>query len=73
MRIAVMRAIRLADPARGRLNLHIGFVRMVFLVRLAGIAAQAAARPAMHVVLPVIGAVFLLVGGVLSFKVFARD
>lgn len=57
----------------GWLSVIIGFVRMVFPTRLAGIAAQAAAGPAIHVVLPVIGAVFLIVGGLLSYKAYRRD
>ncbi|KAF2991420.1 hypothetical protein OGR47_21500 (plasmid) [Methylocystis sp. MJC1] len=57
----------------GWLSVIIGFVRMVFPTRLAGIAAQAAAGPAIHVVLPVFGAVFLIVGGLLSYKAYRRD
>lgn len=42
-------------------------------MKLAGVMAQAAVAPAMHVVLPVIGAVFLFIGGVLSFRAYGRD
>ena len=55
----------------GWLSLIIGFIRMVFPVRLAGIMATAG--PSLHVVLPVVGAVFLLIGGFLSFKAYGRD
>lgn len=57
----------------GWLSLVIGFVRMVLPTQLAEIMTKAAAGPSLHVVLPVIGAVFLVIGGVLSFKAFARD
>ena len=57
----------------GWLSVIVGLLRIVFPTRLAGIAAQAAAGPALHIVLLVIGALFLLVGGLLSFKAYARE
>jgi hypothetical protein len=55
----------------GWLSLVIGLIRMVFPMQLAGIMAKAA--PAMTGVLPPIGVVFLLIGGVLSFKAYGRE
>ncbi len=52
----------------GWLSVVIGFARMVLPMQLVGIMQTA--RPALHVVLPVVGIVFLLIGGVLSFKAF---
>ncbi len=52
----------------GWLSVVIGFARMVFPMQLVGLMQTAG--PALHVVLPVVGIVFLLVGGVLSFKAF---
>jgi hypothetical protein len=55
----------------GWLSLVIGLIRMVFPMRLAGIMATGG--PSLHVVLPVVGAAFLLIGGFLSFKAYGRD
>jgi hypothetical protein len=55
----------------GWLSVVIGFARMVFPMRLAGIMQTAG--PALHVVLPVVGVVFLLIGGFLSFKAYGRE
>jgi len=57
----------------GWLSVIIGLVRIVFPTQLAGVMSRAAHAPAMHLVLPAIGAVFLLVGGVLSYKAYARE
>ncbi len=54
----------------GWLSVIIGFARMVLPMQLVGI--MQAAGPALHVVLPVAGVVFPLVGGVLSFKGYRR-
>ncbi len=54
----------------GWLSVVIGFARMVFPMQLVGLMQTAG--PALHVVLPFVGIVFLLVGGVLSFKAFAQ-
>lgn len=50
----------------GWLSVVIGFARMIFPMQLVGIMQTAG--PALHIVLPVVGGVFLLVGGVLTFK-----
>ena len=55
----------------GWLSVVVGLARMVFAKQLAGVAAKAAVSPALPVVLPVIAAVFLIVGCVLSFKAYA--
>ena len=55
----------------GWLSLVIGLIRMVFPMQLAGIMAKAV--PAMIGVLPVIGIVFLLIGGFLSFEAYGRE
>jgi hypothetical protein len=55
----------------GWLSLVVGLIRMIFPVQLAGIMANAV--PTMPVVLPVVGAVFLLVGGFLSFNAYGRE
>ena len=56
----------------GWLSVVVGFIRMVFPIQLAGVMSRAAFAPVMHIVLPAIGAVFLLVGAVLSYKAFVR-
>jgi len=56
----------------GWLSVVVGFIRMVFPVQLADVMARAAFDPALHVVLPAIGVVFLLIGGVLSYKAYVR-
>lgn len=53
----------------GWLSIVIGFARIVFPAHLVGLMREAG--PALHVVLPVVGAVFLLAGAVLTFKAFA--
>jgi hypothetical protein len=55
----------------GWLSLVVGLIRMTFPVQLAGIMANAV--PTLPVVLPVVGAVFLLVGGFLSIKAYGRE
>ena len=55
----------------GWLSLVVGLIRMIFPVQLAGIMANAV--PTLPVVLPVVGAVFLLVGGFLSFKAYGPE
>jgi len=57
----------------GWLSVVVGLVRMIFPMRLAGVVATAAVSPALHIVLPVIGAAFLLVGVVLSYGAYRRD
>src|SRR5208283_2196147 len=57
----------------GWLSVVVGFLRIVFPTQLAGVMSRAAHAPVMHIVLPAIGAVFLLVGGVLSYKAYARE
>jgi hypothetical protein len=57
----------------GWLSVIVGFLRTVFPTQLAGVMSRAAHAPAMHVVLPAIGAVFLLAGVVLSYKAHARE
>jgi hypothetical protein len=55
----------------GWLSLVIGLIRMVFPAQLAGIMVNAV--PTLPVVLPIVGGVFLLIGGFLSFKAYSRD
>jgi hypothetical protein len=55
----------------GWLSLIVGFIRMTFPMQLAEIIAKAA--PAMTDVLPVVGIVFLLIGGFLSFNAYWRE
>ena len=55
----------------GWLSVIVGLIRMVFPVQLAGIMVKAG--PSLHVVLPFVGVVFLLVGGVLTFKGYGRE
>ncbi len=55
----------------GWLSVIVGFICMVFPVQLAGIMAKAG--PSLHLVLPVIGFVFLLIGCVLTFKGYGRE
>ncbi|ARN80916.1 hypothetical protein [Methylocystis bryophila] len=57
----------------GWLSVVAGFIRMVFPIQLTSVMTRAAFAPALHVVLPAIGAVFLIAGGVLSYKAFARE
>jgi len=57
----------------GWLSVIIGFLRIVFPTHLAGVMSRAAHAPAMHIVLSAIGVVFLLVGGVLSYKAYVRE
>jgi hypothetical protein len=57
----------------GWLSVIIGFLRIVFPTQLAGVMSRAAHAPAMHIVLPAIGAVFLIIGGVLSYKAYVRE
>jgi hypothetical protein len=57
----------------GWLSVVVGFIRMVFPVQLAGVMSRAAFAPAIHIVLPAIGVVFLLVGAVLSYKAYSRE
>jgi hypothetical protein len=55
----------------GWLSLVVGFIRMIFPMQIAAIASKLS--PAPGGALLVIGAVFLLIGGFLSFKAYARD
>jgi hypothetical protein len=57
----------------GWLSVIVGFLRTVFPTQLAGVMSRAAHTPAMHVVLPAIGSVFLLAGVLLSYKAYARE
>ncbi len=54
----------------GWLSLVVGLIRMTIPVRLTGIMANAV--PILPSVLPVTGVVFLVVGGLLSFKAYGR-
>ncbi len=54
----------------GWLSVIVGLIRMVFPLQLAGVMAKAG--PSLHVVLPVVGFVFLLIGGALTFKGYGR-
>jgi hypothetical protein len=55
----------------GWLSLIVGLIRMIFPMQLAGIMPKV--FPAMTGVLPVVGIVFLLIGGFLSFQAFGRE
>lgn len=55
----------------GWLSVIVGLIRIVFPLQLAGIMAKAG--PPLHAVLPVVGFVFLLIGGVLTFKGYGRE
>jgi hypothetical protein len=55
----------------GWLSVIVGLIRMVFPVQLAGIMAKAG--PSLYVVLPMVGFVFLLIGGVLTFMGYGRE
>jgi hypothetical protein len=55
----------------GWLSLVVGLLRMVFPTQLAAMATKIA--PAAAGVFPVFAAVFLLIGGFLSFKAFGRE
>lgn len=55
----------------GWLSLVIGLIRMTIPVQLAGVMLKAG--PSLPVVLPIVGVVFLLIGGFLSFKGYGRD
>lgn len=54
----------------GWLSVVVGFARIVFPMHLVGLMQTAG--PALHIVLPIVGIVFLLTGGVLTFKAFGR-
>jgi hypothetical protein len=55
----------------GWLSLVIGLIRMVFPMQLAEIMAKSA--PALLNVMPAVAAIFLLIGGVLSYRAYVRD
>ncbi len=55
----------------GWLSLIVGLIRMLFPVQLAGIITNVI--PSLPIVLPAIGMVFLLLGGLLSFKAYGRE
>ena len=55
----------------GWLSLVVGLIRMIFFVQLAGIMPNAV--PTLPVVLPIVGVVFLLVDGFLSFKAYGQE
>lgn len=57
--------------AVGWLSVVIDLLRMVFPMQLAGFITTS--MPAMANVVPVIAVIFLLIGGVLSFKAYGRD
>jgi hypothetical protein len=54
----------------GWLSLVIGLIRMVFPMQLAEIMAKSAA--ALLSVMPAVAAIFLLIGGVLSYRAYVR-
>jgi len=51
--------------------LVIGLIRMVFPMQLAAIMAKSA--PALLNMMPAVAAIFLLIGGVLSYRAYVRD
>jgi len=55
----------------GWLSLVIGLIRMVFPMQLAEVIAKSAA--ALPSVMPAAAAIFLLIGGVLSYRAYVRD
>jgi hypothetical protein len=55
----------------GWLSLVIGLVRMIFPMQIAAMASKLAPAPGGALI--AIGVVFLLIGGFLSFKAYARD
>jgi hypothetical protein len=55
----------------GWLSLVIGLIRMVFPMQLAAIMAKSA--PALLNMMPAVAAIFLLIGGVLSYRAYVRD
>jgi len=57
----------------GWLSVVVGVIRIVFPVQLAAVVAREAFAPVLHVVLLTVGVVFLLVGGLLSYKAYLRE
>jgi hypothetical protein len=57
----------------GWLSVVVGFIRMVFPLQLAGVMSRAAFASALHVALPAIGVVFLIFGGLLTYKAYGRE
>lgn len=55
----------------GWLSVIVGLIRMVFPVQLARIMTHAG--PSLHSVLPIVGVIFLLIGGVLCVKGYGRE
>jgi hypothetical protein len=55
----------------GWLSLVIGLIRMIFPMQIAAMASKLAPAPGGALI--AIGVVFLLIGGFLSFKAYARD
>jgi hypothetical protein len=55
----------------GWLSLVIGLIRIVFPMQLAAIMVKSA--PALLNMMPAVAAIFLLIGGLLSYKAYVRD
>jgi len=55
----------------GWLSLLVGLIRMIFPMQIAAMASKLAPAPGGALI--AIGVVFLLIGGFLSFKAYARD
>jgi hypothetical protein len=55
----------------GWLSLVIGLIRIVFPMQLAAIMAKSV--PSLQNMMPAVAAIFLLIGGVLSYKAYVRD
>lgn len=55
----------------GWLSLVIGLIRIVFPMQLAAIMANSA--PSLLNMMPAVAAIFLLIGGLLSYKAYVRD
>ncbi len=57
--------------AVGWLSVIMGFIRIVFPMKIAAVMVKAGLPS--PVVLPIVGAALLLIGGVLSFKAYGRE
>jgi hypothetical protein len=55
----------------GWLSLVIGLIRIVFPMQLAAIMAKS--EPSLLNMMPAVAAIFLLIGGVLSYRAYVRD
>jgi hypothetical protein len=53
------------------LSLVIGLIRIVFPMQLAAIMAKS--EPSLLNMMPAVAAIFLLIGGVLSYRAYVRD